>query len=130
MQEIIVEMFEYEKAKAPNSLKSGGLGPCIAVGAIYNKKGYLVHTCSGGESDPNLEQMLVDLKKDVKDATKLKIYVAGGSPDNEITLADRRITLKKIKEAGFAGNIRKIKWARQNCIEMLKSFMYFRYAEK
>src|SRR3989344_5498182 len=41
---IKVEMFEYTKAQKPDALTSGGLGPCIAVGAIYDPMGYIYRT--------------------------------------------------------------------------------------
>jgi len=39
MEEIKLEPGEYKTAQSPDILDSGGLGPCIAVGAIYRQKG-------------------------------------------------------------------------------------------
>lgn len=123
MEEIEANDFEYKKAKAPDILTSGGLGPCIAVGAIYCSKGYLAHFSHIVPPRPELERLLGDLKKDVKNKSKLKIYIAGGGLDdclnkehlpdidlkevNKDILDTRKTTLKMIEEAGFACNIRK-----------------------
>ena len=106
MAEKIVEMNEYKKARAPHILRSSGLGPCICVGADYNKSGYMVHYPSGAYS-LKFEKLLKDLKKDVKDKSLLKIYVAGGAevPEDEesteMVLDARKDCLEKIADAGF-----------------------------
>lgn len=119
MKEIKVGVNEYKKATAPDILDSGGLGPCIAVGAIYGKKGYMVHWVPGTILE-ELDKLLKDLKKGVKDLSKLDIYIAGGGidPDEEdeeeekIVLEERELCLEKIADAGFSENIRKVQWAK------------------
>ena len=111
---IKVDMNEYKKANAPDILTSGGLGPCICVGAIYNKKGYMTHFVPGAGLY-ELDQLLDDLKRDVKRKSSLKIYVAGGElepinenrpidktkENNETQIEYRKLTLDRIADYGF-----------------------------
>ena len=133
MEIIEVGQFEYETAKDIDYLTSGGIGPCIAVGAIHENKGYLTHYTSYGTNFQELDDLLVDLKGDVIDLKKLKIYVAGGAfPDKEdevfYDIKDakegikyaRNKTLERISNAGFEKCIKKVQWGTRNhCLELI-----------
>jgi hypothetical protein len=96
-------MNEYKRANAPDILTSGGLGPCTCVGAIYGKKGYMVHYTAGADSS-EFDTFLGDLRREVKRKDRLKIYVAGLEEQpglDEIALDERKNVLKKIADSGF-----------------------------
>jgi hypothetical protein len=107
MEEIKVDMNEYKTTTAPNILTSGGLGPCICVGAIYKKKGYMTHFVTGAGLC-ELNRLLDDLKRDVKTKSSLKVYVAGGelrgakiNSVDETQIEYRKLTLDRIADYGF-----------------------------
>ena len=86
MKKIKVDHFVgYRKTKAPNKLDSGGLGPCIAIGAIYGDRGYMAHEIDPGQNTEQLDRLLKDLKEDVGDSSNLKIFVAGGALQPDLT---------------------------------------------
>ena len=124
--EIAVEMCDYKKTQSPNTLYSGGIDPCIAIGAIYNKKGYMIHMHPVGHDYSSfIEPFFEDLRKDVIDKRELKIYVAGG----EIAFDDqckedmkkgRKIVLAKIVENGYQESVRKIKWCKTDYSQSLR----------
>lgn len=134
MEDIHVEQSQYKRTGAPHVLFSGGLGPCIAVGAIYMKSGYMCHTYT--DSMEELDRLLSDLKKDVKSFSKLQIYVVGASPSFDSDYEDaqsikeeladiqkrRDTTLEKIAHAGFQQNIRDIRWGSGNYVLELTLF--------
>lgn len=67
------------KGKAPTILRSGGLGPCTAIG-IFNKEdktGYMLHEPYFLYAD--LEEKLEIIKKDYARLDNLKVYVTGNS---------------------------------------------------
>jgi len=117
---------DYQKAEAPDRMYSGGLGPSIAVGAIYGRKGYLAHFVPNDTISVKFEQFLKDLGKDVKNFAWLKIYVAGGGdlfiPGQESeedirkiregTLRGRKKCLDRLARAGFKEYIEEIRWAK------------------
>ena len=78
-EDIEVDQFEMKKAHYPDILRSGGLGPCIAIG-VYDpntRSGYMMH-------EPHFQYAKLDEKiqkilRDYKDASRLKIFVAGNS---------------------------------------------------
>ena len=93
----------------------GGLGPCIAIGAIYDKRGYMVHEHAlRPDYAYFLERTIfADLRRDVKDKKKLQIYVVGGEIDAQYTnekREGRKIVLEKIVENGFQDSVIKIQW--------------------
>tara|TARA_Y100000310_G_scaffold345268_1_gene463267 strand:- start:25122 stop:25583 length:462 start_codon:yes stop_codon:yes gene_type:complete len=121
-----VAQFKYKKASPPDQLESGGLGPCIAVGAICKDMGYLAHYHSVQHGTEQLDELLQELKRDVVDATQLKIFLAGGGIDfddnqdeREGRLNDRRVTLDKIAQEGYSVNVKKVKWARGDSTQEL-----------
>ena len=123
MEEIQVETLEYKTAEAPSVLYAN-LGPCIGIGAIYEGKGYLLHTQPVGWFDfsQELNPILQDLKKDVKKKSKLGIYIAGCSLDgenDEEMLEGRKTTIETIAKAGFKDRIKKVKWADDNSTQTL-----------
>lgn len=114
--EIEVETLGYEKATAPDELFAS-LGPCIAIGAIYEDKGYLLHTQPVGWENfaAVLNPILFDLTNEVRDKAKLKLFIAGGSLIggeyvNE-KLAGRQVVLEAIKRSGFFECIAEVRWA-------------------
>lgn len=127
MKEIKVNMCEYKKAKAPDELYSGGLGPCIAIGAIYEKRGYLAHHHSCGHNySIFIDPFFRDLRKDVKDDNKkCRIYVVGGEfryddEDKEEVIEGRNIVLKKITQYKFQEAIKKIRFCPPNHMQSLR----------
>ncbi len=135
INEIVVETYEYKKAEAPDILCSGGLGPCIAVGAIYGKKGYMTHYVPCGTTT-DLDKLLKDLKKEVKNFAWLKIYIAGGgiqsgnSQENvNSTLEGRKKCLDRIAETGFRKYIKRIQWAGKNISQELILYLSERKAD-
>ena len=119
MVEIIVDQFEYKTTRAPNELYSGGLAPCIAMGAIYGKKGYMFHAHPvGHDFSSHIEPIFRDLRRDVKDKTKLQIYVVGGElevndEDENDLKAGRQTVLNKIAQSGFENVLEKLGGAQQ-----------------
>ncbi len=126
MKEKKVEIGEYKKAGAPYELYTGGLGPCIALGAIYKKRGYLAHYPSyGHDYSARIDPLFRDLRKDVKDNKKCRIYVVGGEfryddEDKEEVIKGRNIILEKIKKYGFQEAIKEIKFCPTNHMQSLK----------
>ena len=111
-----VETLEYETAEAPEEVYAH-LGPCIGVGAIYQRKGYLLHTQPVGWNNfsAQLAPLLDDLTKDVRDKSKLQIYIAGCSLDGEYdqeVLEGRKTVLEVITNAGFQECLRKVQGAK------------------
>ncbi|HLD33456.1 MAG TPA: hypothetical protein VJB66_01935 [Candidatus Nanoarchaeia archaeon] len=119
---IKVEMFEYKKAQKPDVLTSGGLGPCIAVGAIYDTIGYMSHSVDTEQVSYELDALLDVLRREAN-PRRTKIYIAGGGLDSEFPsliqgiLNSRRITLEKIAAAGFKPT--KIQWGLGNSRQKL-----------
>jgi len=125
--EIEVEDTEYKKARAPNELYSGGLGPCIAIGAIYEKRGYMIHhhPVTSEQVSSVVRSFFADLQRVVKNKEKLKIYVAGGSigVDDECPAdmeAWRQNILTEITQNGYQKCIEEIRWCPPNFIQSLK----------
>ena len=112
MRTIDAGMDEYVNATAPDILGSGGLGPCISIGAIYGERGYMVHYIPLQRFDevPCINEFFRALKMEAKDKSKLKIYVAGGQIVSEQEDEDkileylvqgRQTVLDKITEQGY-----------------------------
>lgn len=122
---LLVHQFEYRKAAAPETLDSGGLGPCIVVGAIYETTGYMAHYHTVSDSTTELDKLLDDLQQDVTDTGKLKMYIAGGMIEtgnrqgSRMTREDRRVTREKIAAVGFSTCIKRIRWAREDATQSL-----------
>jgi hypothetical protein len=125
-EEIEVNMFDYKKAKAPDELYSGGVGPCISIGAIYQKKGYMIHEVSTYRGFlKNINKLFNDLKKDVKDKSKLQIYVIGGEIGDDLEYGQdiefgRKTVLEKIAENGFNNCVREVRWCDNNHCQTLR----------
>ena len=138
MEEIIVEQGTYKIACAPNILYSGGIGPCIVVGAIYKRRGYMSHSDTPYMEE--LDDLLRALKRDIKDRTKLSIYVVGASfdidRDYEKPLVDHYVeeikrtavdsrarALEKILDAGFITHVREERCGGVNINRQLFLFL-------
>lgn len=141
MAEILVEIPYYKKAKSPDELYSGDVGPCIVIGAIYEKKGYMIHQPPLG---PNyfkfIEPFFRDLEKDVKDKNKLQIYVIGGEiigvGENDLKTMEgfnldykeckedieiaRKIVLYRIEQYKFQESVKEIRWCPENYAQNLR----------
>lgn len=89
MQEtVFVDINHYSLASYPSILSSGGLGPCTAIGFMYNtenekKSGGLAHCFNPFERDNSLTRVLEDLSKIKLSHPELEIYLAGGCRDRE-----------------------------------------------
>lgn len=122
-EEIIVEQFEMKKANFPDILRSGGLGPCIAIG-LYDSKtrsGYMMH-----EVDyTDLDRKIREIKRDYCDLRRLKIFVVGNSLDSLGSEEQREYEISKrphieqILKKYFQGSQLQIKWMHDNhCAEL------------
>jgi len=116
--------FWYKTAKAPETLSSGGLGPCIAVGAIYREKGYMLHSPPTQEGFGKLlDPLFIDLKREVRDKNWVKIYVIGGessqADNNDDVMAAQNAVIDKIAAYGFSKCIKEIRWCPPNSIQKL-----------
>ena len=110
MSKIIVEVGEYEKARAPDTLLAG-FGPCIVIGAIYGKKGYMFHHAPCNDYYRVIKPIFSDLRRDVRNRQNLKLYVAGGEivkEDYEYNCVDD--VLKRIRESDFEKCVEFIRW--------------------
>lgn len=122
MKYIVGRTVGYRKTKGPNELDSGGLGPCIAVGAVYGNTRYMSHDAAPDENTDGLDRLLKALAKDVKDKSGLRIAVGGGSfmpalsqdvdAVNESIQTGRSVVLDKIRQAGYGDNIVQVKWGK------------------
>ena len=126
--EIKVRQFNYQRAKSCDSLASGRLANCIAIGAIYEDSSYMVHEPRFYDyrkpSDSALALMLADLKREVTDLGKLAIYIAGGSIPRLVMLRagvaqSRANVLEFIEQEGFSGAIKEIRWGEKGFISFL-----------
>jgi len=123
MEEINVDMWEYKEAKAPDELYSGGVGPCIVIGAIYGRRGYMIHEPPQGDISSFIEPFFAGLRKDIRDVKKLKIYVIGGeieSGGDEEVRSSRNAVLDKIKEHGFQDVERVVQWCPTNHTQSMR----------
>lgn len=126
MKEIEVEQFEYKTTKTPNELYSGGVGPCIVIGAIYEGRGYMLHEVPLSYNfSSDVERMFSDLRRDVRNNGKLQIYIVGGEielndeAESEIR-AGRQSVLDKIARRGFGKCVREVRWCQPNYCQSLR----------
>ena len=76
---IKVEDSEMKKANYPDTLRSGGLGPCIAIG-VYDpksKSGYMMH--EGNFQYEDLDGAIQVIERDYGDLSSLKVFATGNS---------------------------------------------------
>jgi|TARA_Y100000310_G_scaffold191260_1_gene191261 hypothetical protein len=74
-----IEQMEMKKVNYPNTLWSGGLGPCIGIG-IYDPKtrsGYMMHEPHFQYVD--LDDKIRQIQEDYGDLSRLKVLAAGNS---------------------------------------------------
>ena len=120
--DIVLGVDEYRTARSPDNLHSGGLGPCVAVGAVYRDKGYMSHDYSMSTL-PKLTQLVMDLHREVKIGSELKIFVAGGGIDSSMIegadgiLKTRQDVLNQL--ANFSGNVH-VMWSYGNITQSLE----------
>lgn len=112
-----IEQGQYGNVDFPDSIKSGGMGPCIAVG-IYdkiNEKGYMIHEANA-HANRNMEEFL-SLVHDNTKPRNLKIYVTGAcfekaDDDNTIIQTkEARDYVESIIKKKFKGSKVKINWS-------------------
>ena len=113
---IKVEFMEEDKAESPDVLRSGGLGPCIAIG-VYDpltKAGYMAHHQCFSEAD--LASFNRWVQSDCEDLARLHVVAVGaGYADDEepdiqyITTASRALVESTIKTF-YAGAQIFIEW--------------------
>ncbi len=117
---IQVEMFDYKKCNAPDILKTG-FGECLVVGAVHINQGYLFHypIIDVDFAVNELQNILSDLKNDVKNIRNLKIMVAGllidDSDSKDTTLSIRQATLSEIARYSFERKV-STRWADRSDI--------------
>lgn len=140
---ITVDMGEYKQANAPDVLETSGLGPCIAVGAMYGKKGFLFHEPSSSNSGfaNSIRPLFDDLRRTVRNKSHLEIYIAGGAIDtvpddiasaeesNREVLGARKTVEDMITEYGFTGRVKQKKWCAPNNTQVLRLDLGRRVAE-
>jgi len=108
----------FVQGESPDEMDSGGLGPCIALGAIYRTHGFLVHGVPGScNFESHIYSTLDAVSKVVKAKRFLKLYVAGGSffqcmsaGDREDTLEKRQWVLNAIAAHGYAKCLKECRW--------------------
>ena len=116
---ITVKQYGYEKAASPDSLDSGRLANCIAVGALDGENAYMVHEPSyAWDKSSALDNMLNELKR----TEKPKIYIAGGSIPKFVMLKDmvtesRKKVLERIAQAGFS--VEETRWGKDGFVSFL-----------
>ncbi|MFT7615960.1 MAG: hypothetical protein ACI8Y7_000787 [Candidatus Woesearchaeota archaeon] len=115
----------YKKTTFPHALYSGGVGPCLVVGALHLQDAYMLHNSAPTEIvlEP-LEKMLLNLRQDVKKGENLSLYVIGREPVYELELiadakVDQASILHMICQQGFGGNIKKVEWCKQGQCQSL-----------
>ena len=122
---IKVEQFEMKKANSPDILRSGGLGPCIAIG-IYDSKtksGYMMHGLDFQSDD--LDGKIQEIKKDYGNLTELQIFAVGNSLDSfdneeqrEYEIINRPF-VEQILRKYFQDSQLQIKWIHDDhCAEL------------
>lgn len=135
MGEILVEQFEYKRATSPEDLYSRFIGPCIVMGAIYGRMGYMFHCPPIGHNfSDHIEPIFEDLRKDVKSKRWLEVYVIGGEVGfNDIykgeMMAGRRTVLEKIALSGFENCVRVVRWCPPGFAQSLRLILSERRAE-
>ncbi len=114
--EIKVGMYEWKQTEAPNSLTSGRLANCIAVGAIHKGRGYMAHEPSlyayPKDYITPLDSILRQISE-IPDKENIDIYVVGGAPMipiQEQVLESRRIAMQKIQRYGLEGRVIETRW--------------------
>lgn len=120
MKEIYVEENEYAFARSPDILTSGGLGVCIAIGALYGNKfkfGGMIHSPDFMVTPKLLDPFLRKLAKKHRDDYPLRLYLAGGNlvcddePSQTYTSSDIRVhVLERIAHFSLTDCIRKTWW--------------------
>jgi len=123
-EDIEVEQFEMKKASYPDTLSSGGLGSCIAIG-VYDPKtrsGYMMHEPIFQYA--NLDEKIQEIKRDYGNLARLKLFVAGNSlswddaEQREFERSDRPY-VERILRKYFQNSQLQIKWTPDNHIAEL-----------
>ena len=114
---IVVRMFDDQATFAPYFLQSSGLGPCIALGAIYKNEGRMIHVPADGKINTFLQQIK-------NESREIRLYIAGAGLEDELCREDlllfRQKTLDKIATAGLAKQLRCVQWARGKSTQWLR----------
>lgn len=129
---IDVEVSNYRRAEAPYDLFSGGVGTCVALGAMYANKGYMVHV-SPDEPDflTLINYFFKDLHRECKDNRQLQLYVIGAQLDGDkkSMIAARYTVLENIAKFGYKDTPKLILWGKKNYWQTLKLVLSFGAAD-
>lgn len=114
-----------------DEMDSGGLGPCIAVGAIYRKQGFMVHTMPWSSYfNGRINSMLDAIHDVVRSKRYLGVYAAGGAilpsmsaSEVEDTLAARTWILSAIASHGFARCLKEYRWGNPHETLAIRLFL-------
>ncbi len=103
-------------------MHSGGIGPCIVVGALYGCRGYMAH--DDGAQEGCLERLFNDIRLECPDKSMVRVFVAGGGFDSYMSpglrkyiLANRNFTLDLIAREGL--KIERLEWNKSNSTQQL-----------
>lgn len=110
---LVDESVSYRKGEVGESHFSGGVGPCIVVGALYKGTPYTVHSLPGNGFEHKLDLLLKDLGKDVKNRYYLGIYIILGDLQDHKEY-ERDLLWKSIKERGYWPCVRNISECHDN----------------
>lgn len=117
----------YLTARAPDTMHSGGAGPCLIAGAIYRNRGFLLHTISTGE-DTDFYDFFKDLSAIPRGDPRLSIYLTGCGledgineeiPIDYMTLETRALVVQRIVNLGHRQNIRAVNWSTKDTVQEL-----------
>jgi chemotaxis receptor (MCP) glutamine deamidase CheD len=78
---ILVEMWEFAAAEAPDTLETTGLGPCIGIAAFdrQTSRGHLAHIVAPNDNPDMVRGFLESLEQHTADPSRLSVWVRGGS---------------------------------------------------
>ena len=116
MEEIIVPTGYKRVEESDSILRSGGVGPCVVLGGVYDKKiAYMIHDIDS--CFRNLfGEMVNDLEKDVDDKSKLDLFLGGLERIRERNYEEMSLIRDDVKreiyESSYADRIVKVQWCK------------------
>lgn len=104
----------FRSARAPNTLFSCGIVPCIAVGAISKDRGFLSHDAPLLTGTMYLDRLL----KAIKTLEEVKLYIVGNSTSmsNPVLMIKQEkakyetLFLDRIINTGYENAIKEVMW--------------------
>lgn len=84
MADKALQQGSFDQVNYPDEIRSGGLGPCIAVGIFHPSKatGYMFHAAAP-HLNTLLEEFLRHVVSETKNSKSLRIYICGASIEDE-----------------------------------------------